>query len=252
MEYFRRSLKNFIIPSLVLSVVISITLTVLCFIISNNTAICNRIEIWIEACNYVDFFLPLGICIFFSPFFYFINKNGFISYATVRMGRKRYMMTQFLATSICVVLIVMISYYTSLCLAMNMTPRTTYQENRLLDYVFGEYQVYHPYIFGLIWCLYKGFVASLFVMFGNLLALYSNNLFVSVIGPFIYCMAENMVTALLNIPMYSIMTSYCLNRLSPTIMHEYNYVIGCLTYIVFTSLIILTIRRKKQGVVSRD
>ena len=113
MEYFRRSLKNFIIPSLVLSVVISITLTVLCFIISNNTAICNRIEIWIEACNYVDFFLPLGICIFFSPFFYFINKNGFISYATVRMGRKRYMMTQFLATSICVVLIVMISYYFS-------------------------------------------------------------------------------------------------------------------------------------------
>lgn len=252
MKYLLRSLKTYILPSVILFISIFISLTILSFITSTNTAICNRIEIWIEACNYVDFFLPLGICTVFSPFFYFINKNNFLSYATVRIGRKRYMITQFSVASICVVLVVMFSYYLSLCLAMNMTPGTIYQENRLLDYVFGEYQVYHPYYFGLIWCLYKGIVTSLFVMFGNLLALYTNNLFVSVIGPFIYCMAENMVTALLNIPMYSIMTSYCLNRLSPSVMHLYNYAIGCLTYIVITSLIIIIIRRKNERAVCRD
>lgn len=252
MEYLKRSIRHLIVPSLILSVVITIVLTILCFITSNNTAICNKIEIWIEACNYVDFFLPLVVCVVYSPLFYFINKKGFLSYATVRMGRKRYIMTQFFATSICVVLVVMISYFVSLCLALNMEPATVYQENRLLDYVFGEYQVNHPYIFGVIWCLYKGVIASLFVMFGNLLALYSNNLFVSVIGPFIYCMAENMVTALLNIPMYSIMTALCLNRLSPSVMHAHNYVIGCLTYVLITSAIVLVIRRKRESAVCRD
>ena len=103
MEYLKRSLRHLIVPSLILSVVITIVLTILCFITSNNTAICNKIEIWIEACNYVDFFLPLVVCVVYSPLFYFINKKGFLSYATVRMGRKRYIMTQFFATSICVV-----------------------------------------------------------------------------------------------------------------------------------------------------
>ena len=129
-----------------------------------------------------------------------------------------------------------------------MTPETSISDNRLVDYVFGEYEINHPYLFGLMWCLYKGVVATLFVSFSNMLALYTDNLFVSVLGPFVYCMAENMITSLLNIPMYSIMTTYVLNRLSPSSMHVYNYVIGCFTYILITSGIILIIRRKKNNV----
>lgn len=245
MHYLIRSLKKFIVPSLVCTLLITIILIILCSITANNTAICNRIEIWIEACDYVDFFLPLIVCLVFTPFFYFINRRGFIKYAAVRTGRDRYLLTHFLASAICVVLIVGISYYSALCVSLNMTPETLVSENRLVDYVFGEYEVFHPYLFGVVWCLYKGVVAILFVFFGNLLAFYTDNLFVSVLGPFIYCMAENMITALLNIPMYSIMTAYILNRLSPSCMHAHNYVIGCFTYLLITSGIILIIRRRK-------
>lgn len=245
MHYLIRSLKKFIVPSLVCTLSITIILIILCSITANNTAICNRIEIWIEACDYVDFFLPLIVCLVFTPFFYFINRRGFIKYAAVRTGRNRYLLTHFLASAICVVLIVGISYYSALCVSLNMTPETLVSENRLVDYVFGEYEVFHPYLFGVVWCLYKGVVAILFVFFGNLLAFYTDNLFVSVLGPFIYCMAENMITALLNIPMYSIMTAYILNRLSPSCMHAHNYVIGCFTYLLITSGIILIIRRRK-------
>lgn len=247
MRYLMRSIKTYILPSAILFIAIFLSLTILCFITSTNTAICNQIEIWIEACSYVDFFLPLIVCIAFSPFFYFIERKGFLKYAAVRVGRRRFLMTHFGSTSICVVTVVLFSYYASLCVSMKMTPETTIPDNRLIEYVFGEYEVYHPYIFGLIWCLYKGVVASLFVMFGNLLALYSDNLFVSAIGPFIYCMAENMITALLNIPMYSITTAYVLNRLSPKVMHVHNYLIGCITYILITLGIVLIIWRKKEN-----
>lgn len=247
MQYLIRSLKKFIVPSLACTILITTVLSILCYITVNNTAICNKIEIWIEACDYVDFFLPLIVCLVFSPFFYFINRKGFIKYAAVRTGRKRYLLIHFLATAICVVLVVSISYYVSLCISLNMTPETLVQENRLADYVFGVYEIYHPYQFGLVWCLYKGVVATLFVGFGNLLALYTDNLFVSVLGPFVYCMAENMITALLNIPMYSILTTYVLNRLSPSCMHVHNYIIGCFTYILITLGIILIIRRKKEN-----
>ena len=52
--------------------------------------------------------------------------------------------------------------------------------------------------------------------------------------------------------MYSIMTTYVLNRLSPSCMHVHNYLIGCLTYIVITMAIILIIRRKKENVNVRN
>ena len=247
MKYLFRSLKYYLLSSLAASALIITALTVLSYITSTNTAICNNIEIWIETCGYVDFFLPLVVCVAFSPFFYYMNRKGFLRYAAVRMGKKKYLLTHFLATSICTILVVMISYYVPLCISMRMTPVCSVPDNRLLDYVFGEYEVYHPYIFGLVWCLYKGFVASLFVIFGNLLALYTENLFVSVIGPFIYCMAENLITALLKIPMYSIITSFVLNRLAPEVMSAYNYIIGCITYILINSLIIFIIKRKKES-----
>ena len=252
MKYLVRSIKKFIIPSSICTLIIISVLTTLCFITVNNTVIGNRIEIWIEACDYVDFFLPLIVCLTFSPFFYFINRKWFIKYATVRKGRRSYLLTHYLATVICVVLVVAISYYATLCVSLNMTPEISVSDNRLIDYVFGEYEINHPYLFGLVWCLYKGVVATLFVWFVNMLALYTDNLFVSVLGPFVYCMAENLITALLNIPMYSIMTTYILNRLSPTCMHVYNYAIGCFTYIFITTGIILIIRRRKENVIVRN
>lgn len=252
MSYLIRSIKKFIIPSLMLLLLLTTALTVFCFVTVKNTAVCNRIEIWIEACDYVDFFLPLAVCLAFTPFFYFINRKGFIKYASVRAGKKRYLLTHFLATAVCTVLVVMVSYYATLCISLRMTPETLVTENRLFDYVFGEYEVNHPYIFGLAWCFYKGVVATLFVLFGNLLALYTDNLFVSVLGPFVYCMAENLITSLLNLPMYSIMTTYVLNRLSPSCMHVHNYVIGCFTYILITLGIILIIRRRKENVNVRN
>ena len=74
MRYLIRSIRKFIIPALILVLLLTTALTVFCFITVKNTAVCNRIEIWIEACDYVDFFLPLAVCLAFTPFFYFINR----------------------------------------------------------------------------------------------------------------------------------------------------------------------------------
>ena len=68
----------------------------------------------------------------------------------------------------------------------------------------------------------------------------------SVLSPFIYCMAENMVTALLGYPEYSIVTTYVLNRLSPDVMQGIHYVGGVFTYIIAASLIILLLKYKDK------
>ena len=58
MRYLIRSIRKFIIPALILVLLLTTAITVFCFVTVKSTAVCNRIEIWIEACDYVDFFLP--------------------------------------------------------------------------------------------------------------------------------------------------------------------------------------------------
>ena len=48
MSYLSRSIKKFIIPSLMLLLLLTTALTVFCFVTVKNTAVCNRIEIWID------------------------------------------------------------------------------------------------------------------------------------------------------------------------------------------------------------
>ena len=83
------------------------------------------------------------------------------------------------------------------------------------------------------------------------LALYMDHLFVAVLLPFLYCMGENLVTALLQIPQYSIMTSYVLNRLSPSCMNVWNYFVGVGTFTIFASGVIFVLKRRKQDVGSK-
>lgn len=251
-KYIPRIIKRFAIPTTFLYVLIMAGLILSCCVISNNTLISNKIEIWIDACQYIDFFLPLAICVVFVPAVYMQNRNGFIKYASIRTGRKRYLSSQIFSISILVFIGTILAYYLPLIISLSvLEPQDTGTRNELLTYVFGKYQVYHPYLFGFVWCIWKGIIAVIFAVFGCLLALYIDNLFIAVLLPFLYCMAENLVTSLLQIPQYSIITSYVLNRLSPSCMNVWNYIIGVVTFITFASVVIFISKRRSQDEYSK-
>ncbi|MDE7425916.1 MAG: hypothetical protein K2N51_19830 [Lachnospiraceae bacterium] len=251
-KYLPRVIKRFVIPTTFLYALVMAGLVVSCYVISNNTLISNKIEIWIDACQYIDFFLPLAICVVFVPLIYMQNRHGFIKYASIRASRKRYILSQIFSISILVFIGTIIAYYFPLIISLSvLKPQDIGTRNELLTYVFGKYQVYHPYLFGFAWCIWKGIIAAIFAVFGCLLALYLNNLFVAVLLPFLYCMAENLVTSLLQIPQYSIMTSYVLNRLSPSCMNVWNYLIGAVTFTIFAAVVIFILKRRSQDEYSK-
>lgn len=198
------------------------------------------------------FFLPLAICVVFVPLIFMQNRRGFIKYASIRTSRKRYIVSQILSVTILVFLGTIIAYYIPLIISLSvLEPQNMGTRSDLLTYVFGEYQVYHPYLFGFVWCIWKGIIAAIFAIFGCLLALYIDNLFIAVLLPFLYCMAENLVTSLLQIPQYSIITSYVLNRLSPSCMNAWNYIIGTVTFTIFAAVVIFVLKRRRQDEYSK-
>lgn len=244
-KYLFRAAKRFLAPVAFLSAFIMVGLIVSCYVISNNTLISDKIEIWIDACQYVDFFLPLAICVVVVPLIFMQNRKGFIRYASVRTSRKQYVSCQIFSVAALVFIGTIVAYYLPLLLSLSVfKPQDMGNRGYLLAYIFGKYQIYHPYLFGFVWCIWKGVIAAAFAVFGCLLALYMDNLFVAVLMPFLYCMAENLITSILQIPQYSVMTCFVLNRLSPSCMNVWNYVIGMLPFMAFAAVVILLLKRR--------
>ena len=74
-KYFVRVIKRFMLPAAFLYISVMAGLVISCYAISNNTLISNKIEIWIDACQYIDFFLPLAICVVFVPLIFMHNRK---------------------------------------------------------------------------------------------------------------------------------------------------------------------------------
>lgn len=242
------AIKEMIVPMVIMLAAGTIALCVSCYMISQNTAIGDNLEMWIGGCTVIDFFLPLIVSIPFTAFLFMKRKDGFLNYAAVRVNRRAYILTQIGAGVLLAAIMVFLMYFIGLLFSVCLlTPSCPSERSYLSAYLFGRYQAESPVLFGFIWCIWKSIVASLFVAFGYGLSLFLDNIFVIVIAPFIYCMAENLITGTLQIPQYSIMTSYVLNRLTPSAMHIWNYAAGVVSFIVI-SLAIIGVAKYRTGV----
>ena len=249
MKLFRKMLLEICPTAILMTFLGSIILSIACYIVSTNTSIYYPIEIWIEACSWLDFFLPLIAVAPFAYTLYMKRKNSYLTYIAVRMDKNKYIHTNIMAGMVTVAMSVFIIYFSSLVISINVFYHGADLKNKyLLNYIFGTMQAKHPIVFGLVWCLWKGVVASLFTWFGYRLSLYINQIFLISILPFLYCMAENMCLSLLGIPTLSLTTTFVLNRLSPKAMHIWNYGFGIISYII-VAIVILCILRKKRGLV---
>lgn len=244
-RYLGRTLKQYLPISAAVYAVAFLALLISCFVISGNSVVNYKIEIWSWACEYIDFFLPLIATLPFAIVLYLQKRNHFIRYASMRMRKNSYVRYHIAAGLILSFSCTWLIYFSSLVITVLFVPMVSRgYDNDLANYVFGTYQMHCPLLFGAVWCVWKGINAACFTLFGYMLALYIDNIFIINIVPFLYCMAENLVTALLQIPDYSIITAYVLNRLTPSCMHVWNYLVGTVSFLFITSCIALFLREK--------
>lgn len=247
MKVIKLLIEELIVPAVIVSFIGVIALSVLCYWNSTNSAICYPIEIWINSCVVMDFFLPLFVTFPFSLLLYIKRKNQFIKYIAIRVNRNKYVKYQKIVGMIVSATITFLIYYIALLLSVFVFFDGSNSEREyILLYAFGRSQAENPLLFGVIWCVWKGVVASLFTHFGYQLALWIDNIFVVAITPFIYIMAENLITGILQVPQFSVMSSYVLNRLSPNAMKEWSYIVGIIAFVIETEIIVFVLKSKKE------
>lgn len=243
------NLKKEIVLAIVVAVIGIAMLFAVEIMIAKGTAVNYNIEIWIDACSIIDFFFPLLVTLPFTWKLYFERKNGFLTYVSVRTDKRKYIIQKILSGVAAVFIMVFSIYYIGLIIAIFLVkPETVISDNILYKYIWGSIQAEKPLIFGIFWCVWKGFTGTVICVFGYGIALLADNIFVIALFPFLYCMLENFVTGTLKFEKYSICTAYILNRLSPKVMKVFNYCAGIISFIIVGSIIIFVWSYRKKRV----
>ena len=239
--------KREIILAILVSIVCIIVLCIAEYGVAKGTAVSFPIELWIDGSNILDFFFPLIVTLPFTWTLYYEKKDGFINYAAMRMDKKKYIARKILSGMLIVFIMTFVIYYGGLLISvMFLKPEMVVDDAVLYRYLWGDLQAEKPLLFGAAWCVWKAFIGSVICAFGYMIALVVDNLFVVALFPFLYCTIENFVTGTLNLEEYSIVTTYILNRLSPTGMTIFNYVAGLISFVIIGTIIVMFLENKKK------
>ncbi len=216
--------------------------------VNGDTAFNYLIEPYIYGSGPIDFFFPLIVSAVFSWNLYFLRKDHFLTYVHPRTEIKKYIGIQILAALLLSFLMVAVVNFLAVgfsTLIANPAPYSV-NPNGLEGYLFSNLQMNRPLLFAFFWYIYKGLMAGLICLLGQVWGLYSHNLYLILLAPFVTVFLENLLFSLLNIPEYSFPTAYVLNRLETNAMTVTNLL---LAIFVFCFIIFLTdyLLRRKHG-----
>lgn len=234
---FFSTIKHLIIPFIIMTIIYLSILLFSISVINSNTVIFFSIEPYDYGSGPIDLFFPLISSIIFSWNLYFLRKDSFLTNVQTRINKRKYITIQIFTALLLTFIMVFIVNFLGVIFSIstaNILPlkdATPPMEGMILD----NYQMNSPLLFGLIWSVYKGFIGMLICLLGQIWGLYSNNLFLILLAPFVTVFIENLVTGLIRIEKYSFTTSLRLNRLQPEAMSVRNIVIGIISF----SIIIL-------------
>lgn len=225
------------LPSMTGTTVLGILLFVtLSYLNGSNSRVAYVIEPWTWGAEYITFFFPLLVVIPFSYILHGKIKHDFFAYA--RQRERNCIQIEVIRMMLAVGSSFFLVYFISLMIVvLSMNTLVNNDISELIKQPFGEFQINFPIFFGFFWSIWVGFVASLISLFSSLLILSSENYFWGTLTPFLYFFMDNLITALLGCPEFSLCTSIYLNRLSDSVMSTTSYVYGVLT--LSTTLLIL-------------
>ncbi|WP_339216558.1 hypothetical protein [Solibacillus sp. FSL W8-0372] len=179
----------------------------------------QQLEVYELGFQYFGLFYALVAVVPTAWLMYFERKTHFIKYTLPRVKQRTYILLKVLVSMTTGFIIVFGISITSLIVALYVVPPVppiissfdsltgepiSVREMR----IFGEMFVKHPFLYGFISSIWKGIIGSLVALFGFVLSLYSQNLFVILTGPFLYTILENYCLSVFGLEEYRLITAF--------------------------------------------
>ncbi|SDM16001.1 hypothetical protein [Bacillus sp. OK048] len=196
-----------------------ITVSMTTFTTYKTYQIEQQLQVYEVGFEYFILFYALVCVIPTAWLMYFERKTYYVKYILPRAKQRTYILVKaFMSMVIGFVMIFGISLI-SLIIALYIVPEVP---ERISSFdlhtgapisvremrIFGDMFVEHPFYYGFISSVWKGFIGSLIGLFGFVLSVFSRNLFVILTGPFLYTIIENYSLSAFGLEEFRLVTSF--------------------------------------------
>lgn len=236
------------IPLTVICGSIYLIILILSIISTNkNFLIDYPIELYISGSDFPDFIFPLIVSLPFAYYSFYLTKNNFLDYVSMRIKSKDYIKKQIISCVLSIFIMVFIVNFIGIIFSINIASvRSSVQKPDYNGYILGSMQINRPIAFGFLWSLHKALIGAMICLFGQIVSLYVNNLFLALTGTFLFTMLENFLTATMGLQRFSLTTAFVLDRLDPSVMDYRNILIAIFVFAVVIFIMEKIFRKKYE------
>lgn len=243
--FFRKNIIPFLIAVAIGIVLFSASL----LSVASTYRVYYKIQIWIIASQFLGFIFPLLSTVPFCWRIFYERKDGFLKYTLNRCSLNKYLLLNFIASSILAFLTVFFVSFAGAVLTLDFitSPNGVSLNNPGFENkLWGDYLINTPEIYAFVLSMWRGILGVIYYSFGFVLSLFYSNIFVITTGPFAYSLLENFAMSIIRLDANSMVTSFLPTRLAPGYTEPYNLLIGPFLLSIITILIFFTECKKRS------
>ena len=208
------------------------------------------LDAWEVGTEYLSLLYPLFVVLPLCWNLHQERKNNFLLYVQPRVSMSKYLWAKWMVYAISAFCIITIPYILSAATALLIDPPLDTINLGIIKHIFETVYSVHPLIYAVALSAFRGLLGILVMTMGFVLAMYCENIFLVLTGPFLYTVLENFVLAILGVPQYRLVTAFDPALLNPKAITVMSFVAGpCLLAAVIILLAVYFSKVKKEKVI---
>ena len=222
-------------PALFTTIAITIAACVLTCTLYSSYALSFDLDAWEVGTEFFGLIYPLFVVIPLCWGLYYERKNHFLLYVCPRVSIKMYLFAKWLIYALAAFLIIAIPYILSALAALYVKPPIVpFDTGRVFIHVFQDAYTQHPLAYAVGLSCWKGLIGILIMTMGFVLAMYCDNIFIVLTGPFMYTILENFVLAILGAPQYRLVTAFEPACIASNMVSTASFIVGPVLELLIT------------------
>ena len=232
-------------------VAITIVACVLTCTLYPNYALRYDLDAWEVGTEFFGLIYPLFVVIPLCWGLYYERKNNFLIYVRPRVSLKMYLFTKWLVYALSGFLIITIPYLMSAVAALYIKPPIVPFDPGSgpvspFAHVFLDAYTQHPMAYAVGLSCWKGVIGILIMTMGFVLAMYCDNIFVVLTGPFMYAVLENFILSILSVPQYRLVTAFEPSCIAPDAVSAASFIAGPTLELLVTLFLVLFFKKIRK------
>ena len=248
--YMLRLMKNewkkIWIPVLLTLIAVTVAACAMTAMMYPQYSLIYTLDAWEVGTEYLSLLYPLFVVLPLCWNLYHERKNHFLLYVQPRVSMRKYLWAKWTVYAISAFCVIMIPYILSAATALLIDPPLDTMNLGMIKHIFETVYSAHPLIYAVTLSASRGLIGILVMTMGFILAMYCENIFVVLTGPFLYTILENFILAILGVPQYRLVTAFDPALLNPKTITTMSFVAGPALLAVVIMLLAIYFSKVKQ------